>query len=149
MPSIPECVGESKQMRIGRTAVGYIAIFVVVALFCGWITSVAYSSAGRVVPDAEATELAVPTPTEVVDLEGQGEYQVGDEAVVFGGSYGALVPLFSGPGARFFTSQVLTGSPVTILELGIDSEGVIWYLVEGLAGSGWILGENLQPPPAE
>jgi hypothetical protein len=136
-------------MRLGRTGILYIVMVVALVGSCAWFYTVAYSQAGRVVPDAEATELAVPTPTEVVDLVGQGEYEVGDEAVVFGGSYGALVPLFSGPGARFFTSQVLTGSPVTILELGIDSEGTIWYLVEGLAGSGWILGENLQPPSAE
>jgi hypothetical protein len=136
-------------MRLSRTAIGYIAIVVVLVLSCAYIYNVAYLHRGSVVPDAEATELAIPTPTEVIDLSEAGEYQVGDKAVVVGGNYGALVPLFSGPGARFFTSQVLTGSPVTILQLGQDAEGIIWYEVEGLAGSGWILGENLAPAPAE
>ena len=108
-------------------------------------SSLACARAGRVVSDAEATQLALPTATIEVDLSGEGEYQVGDEAIVVGGSYGALVPLFANPGANFFSSQILANTPVTILSLGQDAEGNIWYEVSGIAGSGWLLGENLRP----
>jgi hypothetical protein len=109
------------------------------------LASLACAQAGRVVTDAEATQLAMPTATIEVDVSAEAEYQVGEEAIVVGGSYGALVPLFANPGANFFSSQILANSPVTILLLGQDSQGRIWYQVEGQAGSGWLLGENLRP----
>jgi hypothetical protein len=124
------------------------AIFVVVMLlFCILTFGYAASKSGRVVSDAEATQLAVPTATVEVDLSAEAEYQVGDPAVIFGGSYGALVPLFAGPGSRTFSSQVLNNTAVTILTLGLDPDGVtIWYEVQALAGTGWLKGENLRPP---
>lgn len=116
----------------------------VLVLLLLMLASLACQQAGRVVSDAEATQLALPTATLEVDVSGEAEYQVGEEAIVVGGSYGALVPLFANPGANFFSSQILANSRVTILLLGQDSQGRIWYQVEGIAGSGWLLGANLR-----
>lgn len=123
------------------------AIFTVV-LFLSCIATFAYAStkAGRVVPDAEATLLAIPTATTHVDLTALAEYQIGESAVIFGGTYGALVPLFSGPGARTFSSQVLNNTPVTILSIGLDPDGTtIWYELQADAGRGWLTADNLKP----
>jgi hypothetical protein len=126
----------------------FAAVFVVVMLvFCIATFGYASTKAGRVVSDAEATQIAVPTATTEVDVSADAEYQVGDNAVVFGGTYGALVPLFAGPGSRTFSSQVLNNTAVTILSLGLDPDGTtIWYEVQALAGRGWLTGENLRHP---
>jgi hypothetical protein len=131
---------------VRQNPLAVIFLFLMLVL-CVATLGFASSRAGRVVSDVEATELAIPTATTEIDLSAQAEFQVGDPAVVFGGSYGALVPLFSGPGARTFSSQVLNNTAVTILALGLDPDGVtIWYQVQALAGTGWLTGENLNPP---
>lgn len=122
-------------------------IFIFLMLvFCVLTLGFASTRAGRVVSDAEATQLAIPTATIEVDLSAEAEFQVGDPAVIFGGTYGALVPLFSGPGARTFSSQVLNNTAVTILSIGQGPDGTIWYELQALAGTGWLTGENLNPP---
>ncbi len=103
----------------------------------------ACAQSGQILPDAEATQLALPTATPVLDLTAQAEYQIGQTVTMVGGSFGALVPLYGQPGSRFFTSQVRHGEIVIILELGIDEDGLIWYSVDGQVGSGWIWGEHL------
>lgn len=117
----------------------------VVVLLALMLASLACQQAGRIVSDAEATQLALPTATIAVDLSAEAVYQVGEDVIVVGGSYGALVPLFASPGANLFSSQVLANSDVTVLLLGQDAEGTVWYEVEGIAGRGWIREENLKP----
>lgn len=122
-------------------------LFILLMLaFCALTLGFASTRAGRVVSDPEATQLAMPTATTEVDLSSEAEFQVGDPAVIFGGTYGALVPLFSGPGSRTFSSQVLNNTAVTILALGQGPDGTIWYELQALAGTGWLTGENLNPP---
>lgn len=124
----------------------YLSFFAVIALGCAYFGSIAYSRAGQIVSNADATALYNATATpDSSDLEELAEYQVGDEIEIEGGDYGALVPLYAQPGARFFSSQIIQSSPVTVLALGIDGEGIIWYQVQGLAGTGWIRAENLRP----
>jgi hypothetical protein len=113
------------------------------------LAALACAQAGEIFSDAEATQRAIPTATEVVDLSGEAEYQIGEEVQIFGGTFGALVPLYGEPGGRFFTSQVPNGSLVSVLELGLADTGEIWYEVEGNAGRGWIRAANLIPPEAE
>ncbi len=107
------------------------------------LAMLACAQAGQIVSDAEATQLALPTATEQLDLSAQAEHQIGDTVVMVGGDFGALVPLYGQPGSRFFTSQIRHGDVVRVEELGIDEDGVIWYQVEGLAGSGWIWGDHI------
>lgn len=107
--------------------------------------ALACAQSGQILPDAEATQLVLPTATVQVDVSAQAEYQVGETVTMVGGDFGALVPLYGQPGSRFFSSQVPHGEIVEILQLGIDEDGVIWYSVEGLAGSGWIWGEHIAP----
>ena len=124
----------------------YGSFFLAVIFACGYFGSLAYANSGQILTNAEATEYYLATPTvEAGDLTGLATFQVGDELEVEGGLFGALVPLFGNPGGRFFISQVLQGTPVTVLELGIDAEGVIWYRVEGLMGTGWLTEANLRP----
>lgn len=123
-----------------------IVLLAALVFGCAWLFQFAYSHAGRVVPDAEATQLAIATATTEVDLTAVAKFQVGDSAVVFAGTYGALVPLFSGPGSRSFSSQIPNTSAVTILSIGIDDNQVIWYEVQALAGVGWLKEENLVEP---
>jgi len=108
------------------------------------VSAMACAQAGQILPDAEATQIALPTATTQVDVSAQAEYQVGQTVSMFGGSFGALVPLYGQPGSRFFSSQVSNGEQVVVLELGIDEDGLIWYLVDGQAGTGWIWGEHLE-----
>ncbi|MDH3943025.1 MAG: hypothetical protein OEV06_02875 [Anaerolineae bacterium] len=97
---------------------------------------------GEIISSEEATQRAMPTATvELLEISGS-EFLVGDPAVVIGGRYGALVPLFGNPGDAFFSSQVLHGTYVTVLGLQ-QLEDVIWYRVEGMMGEGWLLGDNL------
>jgi hypothetical protein len=110
------------------------------------LAALACAQSGEILPDAEATLQAIPTATPVVDVSAEAEYQVGEQAQIFGGSFGALVPLYGEPGGRFFSSQIPNGSLVSILQLGQGPEGDIWYEVEGNAGKGWIRVENLQVP---
>ena len=107
------------------------------------IAALACAQSGQILSDAEATQLVLPTATIQVDVSDQAEYQVGDTVTMVGGSFGALVPLYGQPGSRFFSSQVRHGETVIVLQLGIDEEGLIWYSVDGLAGTGWIWGEHL------
>jgi hypothetical protein len=125
-----------------KTRHGVLSLLLTLAALA--LASLACAQAGSIFSDEQATQEAIPTTTVVVDLTGEAEYQIGENAQIFGGSFGALVPLYGDPGGRFFTSQVPNGSLVTILELGRDENGVIWYEVEGNAGRGWIRAENLQ-----
>lgn len=109
------------------------------------ILAMACAQSGEILSDAEATIVARPTATEYVDLSGEALYQIGENVTIFGGSYGALVPLFGEPGSRFFSSQINNGALVSILNQALDKDGNIWYFIEGTAGSGWILVENLAP----
>ncbi len=110
------------------------------------VTALACAQSGDIVSEAEATRLVLPTETPQLDLSDQAEYQVGETATAFGGKeFGALVPLYGDPGGRFFTSQILTNDLVVILGLGLSEDGVIWYRVQGNAGTGWILSDNLKP----
>lgn len=127
--------------RKHKRTIAFLALFLLLVL-----ASLACARAGQILPDAEATELARPTATPVLDLSAEAEYQIGETADVVGGSFGALVPLYGQPGGRFFTSQIRNRDLVVILELGLDENGNIWYLVEGQAGKGWIRGENLTQP---
>lgn len=104
----------------------------------------ACAQSGEILSDAEATVRAIPTPTEVVDLSSTALFQIDTTAEVVGGSTGFLVPLYGSPGARFFSSQITAGETVVIQEHGLDEDGVIWYEVEGLAGSGWLTEEHLK-----
>jgi hypothetical protein len=124
----------------------YGSFFAAVIFACAYFGSIAYANSGQILSNAKATEYYLATPTvEAGDLAELATYQIGDELEIEGGGFGALVPLFGSPGGRFFTSQVLQGTPVTVLELGIDAEGVIWYRVEGLMGTGWLTEANLRP----
>lgn len=115
-----------------------VALLATVGLAC--------AQAGQIVSDAEATNIAQPTATPALDLSGEAEYQVGEQAQIVGGTFGALVPLYGEPNGRFFTSQVPVNALVTVLQLGQDVNGLIWYEVEGNAGQGWIRAANLRPP---
>lgn len=108
-------------------------------------SALACARAGQILSDAEATQLALPTATPQLDLRSQAEYQVGETVTMVGGNFGALVPLYGQPGSRFFNSQIRHGAIVIILELGLAEDGVIWYSVEGQAGTGWIWGEHIAP----
>jgi len=107
--------------------------------------AMACAQSGEILADGLATQRALPTPTTFVDLSEVAEYQIGDNVIIFGGTYGALVPLYGEPGSRFFSSQVSNQSLVTIENHVWDEEGIIWYLVDGMMGSGWILPANLEP----
>ncbi|MQC27261.1 MAG: hypothetical protein DWG76_07420 [Chloroflexi bacterium] len=109
------------------------------------LAALACARAGEILPDDIATEQAIPTATPVRDLSAQAEYQIGEQAQIFGGSFGALVPLYGQPGSRSFTSQIQNNSIVIIIELGLDEDGNVWYEVDGQAGQGWLRGANLQP----
>lgn len=124
---------QSKSIRFAAV----IGVLVLATLAC--------ARAGEILPDAEATRRALPTATPVLDLSDEAEYQIGETVSMLGGNFGALVPLYGQPGANFFTSQIRHGTIVVILELGLDEDGVVWYLVEGQAGSGWIWGEHIGP----
>lgn len=116
-------------------------IFVVVALMLASMACAGIPS-GEIISAEDATRTAKPTATtELNELVG-AKFSVGDTAVIIGGRFGALVPLFGNPGDAFFSSQVLNGTVVTVL--GIQQLGdVIWYRVEGMTGEGWLIEENL------
>lgn len=97
---------------------------------------------GDVISDAEATRRALPTITPESSVIEYSTYKQGDNVVIIGGKSGALVPLYGSAGARFFSSQVLHGTKVTVLGLH-EIDDVIWYQVEGLIGAGWLLEEHL------
>ncbi|MCH7663493.1 MAG: hypothetical protein IH859_06455 [Chloroflexi bacterium] len=106
------------------------------------LASLACAQAGKVITDAEATQTAIPTATVVIlELEA-AVYDVGDEVVIIGGKFGALVPLYGSACAQFFSSQVLYGTEVEVLGLQ-ECEDIVWYQVEGLIGQGWLLVDNI------
>jgi hypothetical protein len=109
------------------------------------LATMACAQAGQILSDADATQIALPTATPVLELSGQADYQIGEPVVMVGGNFGALVPLYGQPGANFFTSQIKNGTLAIILELGQAEDGVIWYLVASDAGEGWIWGEHIGP----
>lgn len=100
---------------------------------------------GEIVPDGEATRLALPTATPTPDAADVGAFAIGEEALVTPGKYGALVPLFGSPVDPFFSSQVRSGIPVIVESIRILDDGVIWYQVDGLMGAGWLTEDNLGP----
>jgi hypothetical protein len=109
------------------------------------LATIACAQAGQILSDADATQIALPTETPVLDLVSQADYQIGESVSMVGGNFGALVPLYGQPGGNFFTSQIRHGTIAVILELGQAADGVIWYLVESDAGAGWIWGEHIGP----
>lgn len=105
---------------------------------------IACEQAGKIITDAQATQTAIPTATVVIFELENAIFDVGDEVVIIGGNFGALVPLYGSAGARFFSSQVLHGTHVAVL--GLDEiDDVVWYQIEGLIGNGWILADHLMP----
>ena len=127
-------------MQFQSKSLRFAAIMAAIAL-----ATIACAQAGQILSDADATQIALPTETPVLDLVSQADYQVGDTVSMIGGNFGALVPLYGQPGANFFTSQIRHGTLAIILELGQAADGVIWYLVESDAGAGWIWGEHMGP----
>lgn len=127
-------------MRRQRASLLVLSLFALIA-FVG----LACAQSGRIVSDEEATAIALPTATAVVDLTSVAEFQIGDEISVVGGVSGSLVPLYASPGARFFSSQIFHGDEVVVTNLGIDEDGGLWYEVDGLAGTGWTTSEHLVP----
>jgi hypothetical protein len=113
------------------------------------ITGLACSRAGELITAEEATRRAVPTATtELLSIEGAA-FAVNDEAVIVGGSSGALVPLYGRAGDRFFSSQVLAGTEVVVSAIDRQPDGVFWYEVEGMMGDGWLREGNLAPRAEE
>jgi hypothetical protein len=107
------------------------------------LVGLACSRSGEILTDAQATVANLPTPTAVIDVADDATYQVGDSVTIVGGSAGFLVPLYGEPGARFFSSQINNGETAVVIEHGLDEDETIWYLVEGLAGTGWLTEEFL------
>ena len=113
--------------------------FLVISLACGILP------VGEIVPDGEATRIALPTATPTPDLSILGAFAVGEEVLITPGGYGALVPLLGGPGDRFFTSQIRSGEIVVIESIRLSEDGVTWYQVNGQMGAGWLTEENIGP----
>lgn len=109
----------------------------VISLACGLLP------VGEIVPDGEATRISLPTATPTPDLSVLGAFAIGEEVLITPGSYGALVPLFGGPGDRFFTSQIRSGEIVVIESVRISEDGVTWYQVDGQMGAGWLTEDNI------
>lgn len=109
------------------------------------LTGIACQYAGEILPSAEATQRALPSATPTSDFSLESKFKEGDDAVVVGGTYGALVPLFSEPAGLFFTSQIMNNSETVIMGFRIVDTDT-WYQIDGMTGGGWIKEDNLKFP---
>lgn len=114
-------------------------------LFLGlWLLpSLACSQAGEILPPEEATVRArqAVAPTTTKPAAAQAEFQV-DDTVEFAGA-GFLVPLYKEIGDKSAFSHAGRGETGTVLG-SREVDGVIWYLVDGPSGEGWVPAESLK-----
>ncbi|MCF6277230.1 MAG: hypothetical protein L3J16_00555 [Anaerolineales bacterium] len=124
--------------KLARTS-----LFVVLGVL--FITILACKQAGEIVPDAEATQRAIPTTTPTLTIQEavDAEFSDGDEIVFTGRGY--LIPIFQNPGDQSVLSHVARGDSGTIVS-SILFEGEVWYEVKSVAGDGWAPAESIQAP---
>ena len=118
-----------------------IALFLVLgALF---IATLACEQSGEIVPDAEATQRAIPTatPVRVIGEASNAKFTKGAEVVFIGKGY--LVPLYAHPGDTVVLSHAARNDAATIIDIVLYEEE-IWYEVKSVAGDGWIFEEFLE-----
>lgn len=128
--------------KIKKTSRYFAIAFFILVL---GLMSIACQYAGEIITSAEATQRALPSPTPTSDASIVSKFSEGDPAVVVGGDFGALVPLYTDPGGSIFTSQVMNNTAVTINGIRIVNENT-WYQIEGMTGDGWIQEANLKSP---
>lgn len=111
--------------------------FVFIALF---IASLACEQSGEIIPDAEATRRAIPTITPTPKIV-VSDFNEGDEVVFVGKGY--LIPFYKNPGDDSVLSHAARNDSGVILSI-VSVDGVVWYEVKSVAGTGWITLEFLQ-----
>ena len=116
-----------------------------IALVLGvlFITTLACKQSGEIVPDAEATQRAIPTATPVREIgeASNAKFTKGAEVVFIGKGY--LIPLYANPGDTVVISHAARNDAATIIEIVLYEEE-IWYEVKSVAGDGWLLEEFLE-----
>ncbi len=107
------------------------------------ITALACEQAGEIIPDAEATQRAIPsvTPTQDIRDVENADFEKGEKVAFIGTGY--LIPFYTNPGDTVVLSHAARGDEGTIVR-AVLFEGEIWYQVESVAGTGWITTEFLE-----
>ena len=120
-----------------------ISLFLVLGVL--FVVTLACKQSGEIVPDAVATQRAMPTVTPTQNLEEvvDAEFEKGDD-VVFGGK-GFLIPFYANPGDFKVLSHAARNDAGVVLD-AVLFEGDIWYKVKSVAGEGWASEESLQAP---
>jgi hypothetical protein len=115
-------------------------ILVLLALL---IAALACEQAGEIIPDAEATQRAIPsvTPTQDIQDVENADFEEGDTVAFIGKGY--LIPFYANPGDTVVLSHAARGDEGTVSR-AVLFEGEIWYEVESVAGTGWITAEFLE-----
>jgi hypothetical protein len=104
-----------------------------------FVFSIACKQAGEIITPAEATQRyeatqAAKSGDVVVEAEG-AVYSPGDTVQLV--SEGHLVGLFQEPGGPSPFSFATRGDEVTITS-SVNIDGVLWYQIDSIAGSGWL-----------
>ena len=108
-----------------------------------FIATMACKQAGEIVPDAEATQRAMPTITPTQDIQEAEDAKFAEgEKVVFVGK-GYLIPFYANPGDTLVLSHAARNDPGVVLGV-VLFEGATWYKVDSVAGVGWITEEFLE-----
>ena len=102
-----------------------------------FITTMACEQAGEIVPDAEATQRAMPTitPTQDIQEAEDAKFKEGENVVFIGEGY--LIPFYANPGDTLVLSHAARNDPGVVLGV-VLFEGETWYEINSVAGIGWI-----------
>ena len=119
-----------------------ISLFLILGIL--FLTAMACKQAGEIVPDAVATERAIPTvaPTQDVQEIAGADFEEGDKVAFTGKGY--LIPFYKNPGDTIVLSHAARGDEGVIIGPTLFND-VIWFEVDRVAGRGWIAGEFLEP----
>ena len=120
-----------------------ISLFLVLGVL--FIATLACKQSGEIVPDAVATQRAMPSPTPTQDMAelATAEFTEGDSVQFIG--KGFLIPLYQNPGDAKVISHAPRNDIGVVINLALY-EGDIWYQVKSVGGQGWVNVEFVQVP---
>ncbi len=108
-----------------------------------FIATMACKQAGEIVPDAEATQRAMPTVTPTQDIQEaeDAKFKEGENVVFIGKGY--LIPFYAKPGDTLVLSHAARNDSGVVLGVALF-EGETWYEIDSVAGTGWITEDFLE-----
>ncbi|MBT3321887.1 MAG: hypothetical protein HN392_06340 [Anaerolineae bacterium] len=118
-------------------------ISILLLLIVLFVATMACEQAGEIVPDAEATQRAIPTAAPTQDIQEAEDARFAEnQDVVFVGQ-GYLIPFYGKPGDALVLSHAARGDAGVVLGV-VLLEGETWYEVKSVAGTGWITEDFLE-----